>query len=191
LCLDLETDGLGPNAAITTASTYDGRSIRLYIRGFNLECLVDDLRRARLIITFNGTGFDMPILRRTFRWNGKSRHLDLMPALNALGYRGSLKVIEVARGMVRPPELARTGGEAVELWARFRGGDQTALRALLAYNAADAAGLLYLAAWAWLRSWDGFPVHVEGLSVVSYSEVYRKILDRVFFDNGILPLVVD
>lgn len=191
LCLDVETDGLGPEAKITTVSTYDGRCIRLYIRDRNLDRLGDALRKARLIITFNGAAFDIPLLRKHFRWNGAPRHLDLMPVLNALGYRGPLKLIETKRSMFRPPELARTGLDAVELWRRCQGGDHIALRELLAYNAADSAGLMNLAAWACWRSWDGFPVDKDSLVTPPIAEVYKSILNRLIFDNGILPVVVD
>jgi hypothetical protein len=190
LFVDVETDGLGPGARITTVATYDGSEIRLYVRDVNLDSLVRDLRKARLLITFNGTMFDLPLLRMEFGWNGSARHLDLRPVLMSLGYRGSLKAIEAARGIARPSALSQTGAEAVELWNRNQQGDGTALRSLLAYNAADVAGLLSLAAWAWHRSWDGYPSAVAPLSHPPISGVYQRIMDTMFFESRILPLVV-
>lgn len=190
LCLDIETDGLGPAANITTAATYNGKDTHLYIQGVNMDELTRDLRRAKVIITFNGTRFDLPHLSRVYGWRGHYRHLDLLPVLKALGYRGSLAKIELARKIVRPLGLAKTGAEAVSLWKEWLAGDVRALRALLAYNAADAIGLLTLAVWAWLRSWDGYPKSVLPLRIEPVSQAYNRVLNKLVFDNGILPVVV-
>ncbi len=65
--VDIETTGLAwPEAAITTIALYDGSSVRTYVQGVNLESFADDILSYKLLVTWNGRGFDAPFLRRTF-----------------------------------------------------------------------------------------------------------------------------
>src|SRR6476659_7579148 len=62
--VDIETTGMGPSAVITTVILYDGRTIRPYVRGQNLEQFRTDVAGYRLLVTYNGKSFDAPILER-------------------------------------------------------------------------------------------------------------------------------
>jgi uncharacterized protein YprB with RNaseH-like and TPR domain len=55
---------LSTASAVTTVALYDGHSIRTYVRGRNLREFVHDVQTYRLLITYNGKSFDMPVLRR-------------------------------------------------------------------------------------------------------------------------------
>src|SRR6266480_5893809 len=64
LYLDIETTGwsLGRHA-VTVVGVYDGRRKRSFVQGENLEALPAAVRRAKLLVTFNGSRFDLPFLR--------------------------------------------------------------------------------------------------------------------------------
>src|SRR5262249_39735320 len=57
--LDIETTGLGgPGDHITTIALYDGQFLRVYVHGVNLDDFPGDVQKYRLLVTYNGTGFD-------------------------------------------------------------------------------------------------------------------------------------
>jgi uncharacterized protein YprB with RNaseH-like and TPR domain len=67
-------------------------------------------------------------------------------AARRLGLRGGLKHLERELGIERESALQGLDGmDAVRLWAQWRQGDPTALKLLLAYNAADTESLAPLA----------------------------------------------
>lgn len=149
--VDIETTGLGRDAAITTIALYDGRSTRSYIRGRNLEDFADDILAYKLLVTWNGRCFDAPMLRRELRIpldEGDMGHLDLRPVFRALGLRGGLKAVEKRLGIDRGGLDGLDGLDAVRLWYAYERGDHTALETLLAYNAADVLSLETLAEYA-------------------------------------------
>ncbi len=145
--VDIETTGMGGWAEITVVGVYDGIHTRTYVRGDNLDELADDLSRYSLLITYNGASFDLPFLRRRFRhvrWD--HLHLDLRYPLHRLGYRGGLKAIEPAFGLVRAPDIAHLDGfDAVRLWHEYKRGSEEALALLIRYNTADIRNLEVLA----------------------------------------------
>ena len=65
--LDIETTGLGgPYDHITTAALYDGREVFYYVHGDNLDSFALDLRKYKILITYNGSCFDLPFIRNYF-----------------------------------------------------------------------------------------------------------------------------
>ena len=52
--LDIETTGLPGQGHITTIALYDGRTIRTYVHGDNLDQFGEDVRDYRLLVTYNG-----------------------------------------------------------------------------------------------------------------------------------------
>ncbi len=141
--LDIETTGLGgPNDHITTVAVFDGKQVFHYIHGKNLDRLPEDLGKYKLLITYNGTCFDLPFISNYFGISLKQAHIDLRYLLAGLGYRGGLKGCEKSLGLDRGELDGVDGYLAVLLWNEYRNkGNPKALETLLAYNMADAINL--------------------------------------------------
>ena len=169
--LDIETTGLSLGRdAVTVVGVYDGSRRRSFIQGANLEDLPAAMERAKLLVTFNGSRFDVPFLRKAFpRMALDQIHLDLVHPLRRLGFVGGLKSIESQVGIIRSEETTGLGGfDAVRLWRAYGEGDDDALDLLLEYNMEDVVNLEPLAELAYegLRSLclDGGFVTADRLS---------------------------
>jgi len=142
--LDIETSGDSQGLEeITVIGIYNGRRILSYVNGINLDDFEIEISNYDLIITFNGTCFDLPIIRRWFRGISlPPAHIALRFVLKKLGYTGGLKKIEKALGIGRSPEIdGMDGYEAVLLWKAYQWGDRNALNTLIDYNTADIVNL--------------------------------------------------
>jgi len=168
--LDIETTGMGTSEDyITTIALYDGRTIRWYIQGDNLEQFEEDVRNYRVIITYNGKCFDIPFIRNTLRVRMDHVQIDLRYVLASLGYRGGLKGCERQLGIDREELDGVDGFFAVLLWDEYRRKrNQKALETLLAYNITDT-------------------VNLETLMVLSYN---LKVAQTPFAQTHKLPLPV-
>jgi uncharacterized protein YprB with RNaseH-like and TPR domain len=157
LYLDIETTGFSIGRhAITVVGVYDGKRKRSFIQGENLENLPATIRRAKLLVTFNGSRFDLPFLRKAFpRIALDHVHMDLLHPLRRLGFVGGLKAIEADMGIARSDETTGLRGiDAIRLWQAYERGDDEALDLMLAYNMEDVVNLEPLAEFAYeaLRS---------------------------------------
>jgi uncharacterized protein YprB with RNaseH-like and TPR domain len=163
--LDIETTGLNWSGdLITLVGLSDGRRFRTYVRGVDLDELPADLRRHKVLVTFNGTHFDLPILRNAFPTLPPMLHIDLQYPLRRLGHRGGLKRIERRLGLERPDDVrGYTGSDAVKLWRRYERGDEEGLDALIEYNRQDVENLRPLMDYAYeslrARCLGGPPPH--------------------------------
>lgn len=142
--LDIETSGAAwSEMAVTVVGIYDGRTMRQFVLGHNLQEFPEALTDVEVLVTFNGSQFDLPVLQAYFP--GLSLppiHLDLRFILARLGFKGGLKKIEPRFGIRRAPEVADMNGyDAVLLWQRFQRGDLTARELLLQYNQEDVLNL--------------------------------------------------
>jgi uncharacterized protein YprB with RNaseH-like and TPR domain len=148
--LDIETDG---GDTVTAVAVLDCSGPRVFLRGRDLDDFPDASRGWKLLVTFNGLSFDVPVLRRAFPgWRPPPAHVDLRHLWARLGHRGGLKLLEEAQGIGRPQHLAGLGGwDAVLLWRRHEQGDRAALRLLVEYNLHDAVNLQALAALGYNR----------------------------------------
>ncbi len=152
--LDIETHGSAwPALQVTVVGLFDGLSLKQFVHGYNLEKFPEALAGLDLLVTFNGTQFDLPVLRSYFPGLPLPPvHLDLRFILARLGFRGGLKKIEPRFGIHRPPEVAGLNGyDAVLLWERHLRGDRTALELLLEYNREDVTNLEVLMEQAFER----------------------------------------
>jgi uncharacterized protein YprB with RNaseH-like and TPR domain len=145
--LDIETSGLSRYSAITVVGIYRPAIGFLgLVRGRTLSAgaISEALEGAKLLVTFNGAGFDLPFIRASFpSARLPAAHLDLLSCARRLGWRGGLKAIERQLGVTRDLETrVLAGSDAVRLWRTFeRTGSENALRLLVGYNRADCENL--------------------------------------------------
>ncbi len=142
--LDIETTGtFWPGLLVTVVGLYDGASMRQFVHGYTLQEFPRVLEDFDLLVTFNGTQFDLPVLRSYFPdLVLPPLHVDLRFLLARLGYKGGLKKIEPRFGIERPAEVnGMDGYMAVILWQRYQRGDRYSLDLLLKYNREDVINL--------------------------------------------------
>lgn len=144
--LDIETDGLDRNSLVTVVTVHRKSETVTLTHGDDLdaETLTDALEGAKLLVTFNGKCFDVPVLRNSFPGiDLEIPHFDLRYGCRKVGLLGGLKPIESALGMSRPEEIEDVNGmEAVRLWKDWeRHGNRESLRILTEYNRADTVSL--------------------------------------------------
>ncbi len=142
-CLDIETDGGRDADSITLIGIYDGKNLQQFVRGDNLHEFPSAIADCALLVTFFGTGFDLPMIRQTFRGLAFNQlHVDLCYLLRGLGYRGGLKKIEKQLGLSRAENTDGLSGlDAVRLWQEYQRGSSKSLRTLLEYNGEDVINL--------------------------------------------------
>ncbi|HEU4383964.1 MAG TPA: ribonuclease H-like domain-containing protein [Anaeromyxobacteraceae bacterium] len=148
--LDIETDG---GHEVTSVGVLDRDGPRLFLHGRDLEAFPAATRGWKMVVTFNGASFDLPVLRRAFpRWRPPRCHVDLRQLWGRLGHQGGLKRLERETGLGRPPHLDGLSGlDAVWLWRRHLAGERQALRLLAEYNLYDAVNLRTLMALGYNR----------------------------------------
>ena len=140
LYLDIEIANRKGDIAVI--GMYDGVNTKIMIKGFNLNLniLRKELNKYKLIVTFNGSVFDIPVIKRYFSdIIPKIPHIDLRFLCARLGLNGSLKEIEPKLGIKRPRFLK---GNPIDLWkAFFASGDREYLDLLIQYNEEDIINL--------------------------------------------------
>jgi uncharacterized protein len=150
--LDIETDGGSSGHSITTIGLFDGHEYTCLIQGQDLENFRDIISHYGMIVTFYGSGFDLPMLNKRFPDVKLDQiHLDLCPTLRRLGLRGGLKKIEKQLGVNRGDDTDGLDGlAAIRLWRAYRmQGNEDALKTLIAYNREDVVNLETLAEYAY------------------------------------------
>ena len=163
--IDIETTGLGgPYDHITTAAIYDGRNVSYYVYGDNLDLFPEDLSKYKILISYNGSCFDLPFIRGQFGVPLDQVHIDLRFLLGSLGYRGGLKGCEKKLGLDRAELDGVDGYFAVLLWEEYRKKrNSKALETLLAYNITDTVNLENLMVQAYNLKIRETPFHEEKL----------------------------
>ncbi|MBU0979957.1 MAG: ribonuclease H-like domain-containing protein [Nanoarchaeota archaeon] len=151
--LDIETSFDGD---ITVVGMYDSTDTKTMIKGINLDAknLKQYLQRFKLIMTFNGSSFDLPILNKYYPGCiPRMPHMDLMHCCRRIGLTGGLKKIEKKLGIARDEEVEHVvGSQAPLLWRHYKAtGDEHYLRLLVKYNDEDVINLKPLAEHAYGR----------------------------------------
>ena len=141
--VDIETNGGMEPGDLTVVGVFDGRRMSHFVQGDNLHKFPESLDEAAIIVTFFGTGFDLPFLRRAFPSLPMPQlHVDLCYMLRRLGLRGGLKSIENQMGIRRSNSTTGLSGmDAVRLWREYQSGRSRSLDTLLAYNAEDVRNM--------------------------------------------------
>ncbi len=183
--LDIETTGLESwGNEITTIALYDSDFITYYINGQNLNEFPDDIRKYKVIVTYNGKTFDVPFIEKYFNIRLDHSHIDLRYILGSLGYRGGLKSCETQLGIDRGALAGVDGFFAVLLWHDYkRTGNQKALETLLAYNIQDVLTLENLMVIAYNMKIKDTPFYEKQLPAPALPdipfEVDMKTVDRI------------
>jgi len=122
---------------------YDGKESKTYIKDINLDDIVEEFSKYRLLVSFNGARFDLPFIKSEFpEIEFNQLHIDLMYPLKRIGYNGGLKNIEKLLGISRSDGTEGiTGFDAVRLWKKYEKGDREALDTLIKYNREDTVNL--------------------------------------------------
>ncbi|MBN1678133.1 MAG: ribonuclease H-like domain-containing protein [Candidatus Thermoplasmatota archaeon] len=152
--VDIETTGLSLWSPITVLGVFDGRRMHTLLRGrdLNTRNVKALLGSVEIIVTYNGAGFDLPIIEAQFPGAVPAvPHVDLRYPLRRLGLTGGLKRIERELGLERDRRLEyMTGEDAVYLWRLWeREGKRNALELLMEYNEADCRNLKALSEHAY------------------------------------------
>lgn len=157
--LDIETDGGDSGHSTTCVGLYDGAAFRCLVKDQDLSFFPDIISHYGMIVTFFGSGFDIPMLRKAFAgFHFDHIHLDLCHTLKRLGFRGGLKKIEKQLGIFRGEETEGLNGmDAIRLWRNYLRGDEKSLEQLIAYNRDDV-------------------VNLETLAEITYSKLERQTL---------------
>ncbi|HLC74618.1 MAG TPA: ribonuclease H-like domain-containing protein [Candidatus Nanoarchaeia archaeon] len=140
--LDCEANRRG----LIVVTLFDRFESKTFVRGMHLDrdALQRELEKYQLIVTYNGSAFDLVKLRQ-FGVLVSMPHIDLKPLCERLGFVGGLKEIERQVGIVRPAHLR---GSAADAWRAFlASGDREWLELLVAYNEQDAVSLYQLMEW--------------------------------------------
>lgn len=156
--LDIETTGCGDYDDITVIGYYNGYEMMSFVKGQNIDDFPDAIAGSTMLVTFFGSGFDLPFIRRKFpRLKLNQLHVDLCYMMRKLGYSGGLKRIENIAGIRRTPETdGLSGMDAVLMWNEYLKGSSEALRLLLLYNKEDV-------------------VNMETLFNIAYAKMQEKI----------------
>lgn len=145
--LDIETTFSG---SISVIGIYrpDTGATQLVGGGVTDQRLYESLDGVSTIVTFNGSSFDLPVIRKRLFADLKAEfaHRDLLYVCRRRGLRGGLKVVEQIVGIARSTQ-GISGWDAPRLWHRYETyDDQAALATLLAYNYEDVVNLAVLEA---------------------------------------------
>lgn len=145
--LDIETTN-DQRISVIGIYRHDVGTIQLIDGGIHDLAIYDALAGCEVIVTFNGSSFDLPHINKRLRINLLSdfAHSDLMYVCRRHGLRGGLKKIEAITGISRDT-AGITGVDAPRLWHRYETNhDQHALDVLLRYNQEDVINLHLLEA---------------------------------------------
>jgi len=149
--LDIETTGLSLYYdQITLVGWSIGRKYGTYLKDQDDSGLRDALKSAKIIVTFNGTLFDIKFLKKTFPDICiPPIHIDLRFLAKRAGLSGGQKAIEPLVGYHRPDLIEGMDGEAAPiLWFKYRRGEKAALKKLVTYNHADIEGMKWIMDYA-------------------------------------------
>lgn len=184
---DIETDGQERQMP-TVVSLFDSAGLHVFIHGRNMDALPEALAARRLWVTYNGSCFDVPVLRDWFgekNFPKPEAHIDLRFVCKRFGMGGGLKDLEDRFGFGRPPHLKGVNGyDAVLLWrAYLRSGDVEALRFLVEYNLYDSFQLRSLMDRTYNHAVDELHQDVSRLPVFDRGDVLYDV-SRIILSLG-------
>ncbi|GKS57899.1 hypothetical protein YTPLAS18_14260 [Nitrospira sp.] len=164
--LDIETTGAdaSPDSVTVVGIHRDACTLQLVAHENLSERSINEMfDGAAMLVTFFGSVFDVPFLRRAYpHLRVPPLHVDLCFLARRVGLHGGLKSVEHQVGLARADDLAGlTGWDAVLLWHQHRQGNSRALERLLGYNRADTEHLAPLAEYIYERVSRQLRPHAE------------------------------
>lgn len=150
--IDIETTGLNRyrhEVTVVGICLEQGRSrevLQFYDASLSRESVLDAVKNADTLYTFNGERFDLPFIEYHLRLKLARRvaHCDLMYHCWDRNLRGGQKAVERRLGISRKTS-GLGGADAVDLWLDYKeNGSRRALKTLLRYNAEDVANLAHI-----------------------------------------------
>jgi len=145
--LDIETTGLSRYYdEITIIGWLHRGCYHTFIAGDTPSALQAALAASSILVTFNGTLFDLPFLKKSFPGiELPGLHADLRYLARRAKLTGGQKAIERELKLDLRGEVQEVdGAEAVLLWHRYLRGDRYSLRRLIEYNRCDVLGMCWL-----------------------------------------------
>jgi uncharacterized protein YprB with RNaseH-like and TPR domain/predicted nuclease with RNAse H fold/dephospho-CoA kinase len=176
--LDIETTGLSKYYdEITLIGWSFGEEYGVFINGGKEKTFLQAISRAKVIVTFNGSIFDLPFIRKKYpNLSIPLCHIDLRFLSRRVGLSGGQKTIEKTLGIKRPENLSDIKGEtAALLWFQYRWGDPEALRQLISYNHADVEGMKIIFDSVVERLLDKYKVPPRARRVFHFAKHKSKI----------------
>lgn len=184
--LDIETSW---ERTITVVGIYKSGcgTVQLVSPEINPDLLLQAVDGAEKLFTYNGTGFDLPVIEKVMgvALSRKIPHRDLMYDCWKHKLKGGLKSVERTLGIHRDTEGV-DGLQAMNLWKAHLKGDADALELLLRYNREDCENLEILAQKLGVLPLPSSP-HEVGGDPAALSKSGRKPLDPT--DDGRTPVV--
>lgn len=183
--LDIETTGIKPSKAhITVIGCYDGKEIKVFVHDKNELEFLDYIKNYSIVVTFNGSCFDIPFLERYFSTTIKCYQIDLRFVLKDLGYTGGLKKIEQDVGISRGYYMEGvTGYTAVLLWNYYQDTkDKTAIDSLIYYNILDTINLEHLLCLAYNKYAEMYnckTLEYKTLPTIKDYKTNKKLIDTL------------
>lgn len=146
---DIETTGLSlTKSEITVIVCFHRGKLHTFVQGENLNDFFPLLDEIELLVSFNGTVFDIPMIESKFRLSlAKYPQVDLRWISYYSGFQGGLKEIEKQLSIFRPRDLLGMDGyQAVLLWKEWQEtSNLKAKKKLIRYCQADVLSLILLA----------------------------------------------
>lgn len=147
LFLDIETTGLSLyyDSITLVGWDYAGR-YDVYVSGTAEDNLLSIMSKAKVLVTFNGTMFDLKFLLKRFPdLRIPPVHVDLRYLAKRVGLSGGQKAIERELNFRRTKSILGLEGEGAPiLWHKYRRGSLAALKKLIRYNHADIEGMRFI-----------------------------------------------
>jgi len=150
--LDIETTGLSRHFSDITVigiAIEENRHLQVHQLledSLTDKKLINTLKQADHIYTYNGSRFDLPFIKAKFGINlaKEFRHIDLMYNCWGNNLKGGLKAVEQLLGIERKHK-GIDGFMAVQLWRDYKNNnDEDALKTLLEYKREDILNLTIL-----------------------------------------------
>ena len=145
---DIETMGLECDDPITVIVVWHQGCPHVFLEHENLDDFLELLEDVELLVSFNGSSFDVPRVIDAFHIPVlPCAHLDMRWSCYHRGLHGGLKNIANRIGIERPKDLENADGAmAVQLWSQWQNcRDHAARQKLIRYCTADVLLLVLLA----------------------------------------------
>ncbi|MEM4263904.1 MAG: ribonuclease H-like domain-containing protein [Candidatus Woesearchaeota archaeon] len=138
---------------ISVIGLYDGYETKTLVRGFNFDkrLLESIVSNYKILITFNGSGFDLPLLKGYFNF---IPHIDLRFVCKKIGLEGGLEIIERKLKVKRAEDTFKDDIDIAFLWRRWwMTGERKYIDLLVKYNEEDIINLKQIADFVIKELW--------------------------------------